>query len=231
MKRLRPFVKLPNGWIELNGLRQFRWRGGEGAANLSALLTLAVIAHHSDTDTGVARITYDELGARASLSRALISAGLDLLQVRQLVDREPEGRSTYALRGFDSRTGWAKLPAAGLYVNEAVTAFGEFQKRKSVELDAIKLYFLIASRRSRDLNMALLTYEAIEERSGVRRAHVKRALSFLCAAGLIHIEHLPRQFGEPGIVSGYRLTHLDSYRHMGTTGRGADPLDFELDRL
>jgi DNA-binding transcriptional ArsR family regulator len=224
MKRLRPWVKLPNAWIEANGLRDFRWKHGKGAANEAALIALAVIAHHSDTDTGITRITYNELTDRASLSRAMVSAGLSILDEKKLIIREPEGRSTYALAGFNPNADWAKLPAAPLYQNGAMAAFSEFQKRKSVELDAMKLYFLFASRRSRDMNFALLTYEQIEQRSGVKRHKVKAALSLLCATGMIHIEHLPRGFGEPGIVSGYRLAHLDSYRHMGTTGRGVDPV-------
>lgn len=52
-------------------------------------------------------------------------------------------------------------------------------------------------------------------------------MSLLAAMGLIHIEHLPREFGEPGVVSGYRLAQLENYRHMGTTGRGADPFAFD----
>lgn len=225
MKRLRPWVKLPNEWIESNGLKDFVWKDGQGAANESALIALAVIAHHTDADTGIARLTYDELCAKASLSRTLASAGLKILCEKDLIIRGVEGRSTYALAGFDPGAGWTKLPAASLYANEAMSAFSELQKRKPVELDAMKLYFLFASRRSRDLNMALLTYEAIEDRSGVKRYNIKRALSLLCAMGLIHIEHIPRQYGEPGIASGYRLAHLDSFRHMGTTGRGADPAD------
>lgn len=158
MKRLKPWVKLPNAWIEANGLRAFQWKSGQGAANTAALIALAVIAHHSDGDTGFARLTYDELAGRASLSRALVSAGLDILDDRGLIIRQPLGRSTYHLVGFNPASDWAKLPAAGLYQNEAVAAFAEFQKRKAVELDAMKLYFLFASRRSRDLNVALLTY-------------------------------------------------------------------------
>lgn len=231
MKRLRPWVKLPNAWIEANGLRAFQWKGGKGAANTAALILLAVIAHHTDTDTGFARLTYDELAARASLSRAMVSAGLDILDDQGLIIRTPAGRSTYQLANFNPVADWTKLPAAGLYNNDAVAAFAEFQKRKAVELDAMKLYFLFASRRSRDLNVALLTYEQIELRSGVKRYNVKRALSLLCAMGLIHIEHLPREFGEPGVVSGYRLAHLESYRHMGTTGRGADPFALDTSRI
>jgi hypothetical protein len=75
--------------------------------------------------------------------------------------------------------------------------------------------------------MAILTYDAIESYTGIARAHIKRALSLLSAIGLIYIEHLPREAGGPGAVSGYRLVHLDSRSHMGTTGRGIDPLDFQ----
>jgi DNA-binding transcriptional ArsR family regulator len=218
-------VKLPNGWIEAGGLKEFKWGPGVGSRNVAALILLAVIAHHTDTDTGIARVTYDELGARASLSRSMIAAGLKVLEERGLVVRN--GRSIYQLSSFNPNERWAKLPAAGLYNNDSAIAFREFQKRKRVELDALKLYFLIASRRSKELNLALLTYENMEARTGVLRHRIKHAITLLAAAGLIHIEHLPRRGGDQGIVSAYRLTSLDSYRHMGTTGRGVDPLDLE----
>lgn len=226
--RLKPWVKLPTAWIEDGGLHRFRWSQG-GAANIAALMTLIAIAHRADADTGVARLTYTDLEGQTWLSRASIAAGLDALEREALVERNTEGRSTYHLVGYRAEDGWAKLPAAPLYQGEGIAAFEHFNLRRRVELDALKFYLLIAARRSRELNMALLTYDTFEERTGVTRERIRPAITLLAASLLIHIDHLPRQGGQPGIVSGYRLAHLDTYRHMGTTGRGLDPINWSDD--
>lgn len=229
--KLRPWVKLPTQWIEEGGLRDFRWAKGKGAANVSAIVLLIVMAHHAHPDTGEVRITYDKLCERASLSRAMVSAGLDVLASKGLLETETVGRSHYALTDYDPTAGWGKLPAAKLYHNGVIEAFAGLQKRKQVELDAMKLFLLFVARRDNSTNMALLNYDQIEERSGVARARIKPALSMLCAMGLIQIEHLPRRFGEPGVASGYRLTHVDSHRHMGTIGRTLDPISAGFEQL
>lgn len=219
--RLKPWVKLPSKWIEDGGLLDFRW-GADGAANIAAIMTLIGIAHRADAETGVARLTYDEFEAQTGRSRATIAAGLDVLVKHSLVVREPEGRSTYQLAGYDPQRGWAKLPAAGLYNGDKIAAFHHLSLRRRIELDALKFYLLIAARRDNEENHALLTYEKFEERAGVNRERIRPAISLLAGLALVHIEHLPRPHGQPGVVSGYRLANLDSYRHMGTTGRGFD---------
>ena len=221
MRKLPQFVKLPAGWIETGGLRKFKWNS-EGSDNLAALMVLAVIAHHIDADDGIARLTYGALTEKASLSRAKVSAGLDILTRRSIILREPEGRSSYGLVEYNPESGWAKFPARGLYQNGVVYPFTEFHLRRRAELDAMKLYFLFAARRSRATNMAKISYDKIEEYSGVRRPRIRPALTVLGANGLIHVERLASDLMESGVANAYRLTHLDSYRHMGTSGRQDD---------
>lgn len=228
-KRKRPeWTKLPSAWIEDGGLRAFRWGGDEGSDNLAALMALMVIAHHIEPDSGIARLTYDELTDMASLSRPKISAGLGVLRRRNIVTPEPEGRSTYQLTGYNPAEGWAMLPARGLYDhNGQVAAFTEFRLRRRAELDALKLYFLFAARRSRQLNMAKISYPKIEEFSGVAENYIRPALTVLGANGLIHVERMQSAKSETGVANGYRLTHLHPYQHMGTIGRRDDAeLDF-----
>jgi DNA-binding transcriptional ArsR family regulator len=223
MSALPKFVRLPSGWIEDGGLKGFRWKD-TGSDNLAALMTLAVVAHHIAPDTGVARITYTELSEKASLSRAKLSAGLSVLANLKIIDREPKGRSTIGLANYDPKGGWAMLPAKGLYHNGEVDAFRAFRLRQRTELDAMKLYFLFASRRDRDRNMALLSYDKIEIASGVPRNEIRRAVSLLSANGLVYVEHLPSSTNEIGVANGYRLAHLDPRRHMGTIGRSSEIL-------
>jgi DNA-binding transcriptional ArsR family regulator len=228
MKKPQSWIKLPSQWIEKSGLKDFRWARGEGADNLAALMALTVISHHIDAGSGVARLTYDALCNMASLSRAKLSSGLGILAERGLIEREPEGRSTYLLANYNPEIGWAKFPAAGLYRHGTVAAFTEFRLRLPAELEALKLYFLFASRRNRYTNMANITYDTIEEYSGVARNNIKRALSVLAANGLVHVEHVSSGTYEDGIANAYRLAHLDTRHHMGTNGRGADPFDFNV---
>ena len=218
MKKRPPWIKLPSAWIRDRGLRQFRW-AEQGADNTAALMTLTVIAHHIEPETGVAHLTYDELMDMASLSRAKVSAGLSLLDARGLIDRTPEGRSSYRLRGYDPASGWAKFPAKGLYRNGIVSAFTEFRLRRPAELEAMKLYYLFAAQRARETNMAMISYDKIEEYTDVTRNYIRRALTVLGANDLVHVERFRSNLREDGVANAYRLTHLESHRHMGTTGR------------
>jgi hypothetical protein len=220
-RKLPLFTKLPSGWIEAHGLKKFKWNN-EGSDNLAALMLLAVIAHHIDPDDGIALLTYTALGEMASLSRAKVSAGLDILERRSLVERGPSGRSSYGLANYNREAGWAKLPARGLYHDGVVYPFTEFRLRRRAELDAMKLYFLFVARRSRQTNMAKISYYNIEEYAGVRRPRIRPALTVLGANGLSLVERIPSELTEAGVANAYRLTHLDPYVHMGTAGRQDD---------
>jgi hypothetical protein len=226
-KQLPEWTKLPTEWIEQGGLKEFRWAGGKGSDNQAALMVLTVVLNHAELETGVARVTYDQLCEMASLSRAKLARGLDMLSAHHLVERAPDGRSSYRVTNHDTKTGWAKFPARGLYLRGAVAAFTNFRLRQRAELDALKLYFLFASRRDRKTNMAKIGYDKIEEYSGVSREHIKRALTVLGANSLVHIEHVPSAINSEGVASAYRLVHLKTRHHMGTWGRGADAMDFD----
>ena len=154
MNGMRDWVKLPNAWIEDGGLRDFQWKRGRGADELAALMVLAVIGHHADLQEGIAQLTYDDLHWKATLSRAKIAAGLKILEKRGIVEPRPKGRGSYRLAGYDPHGGWAKLPARRLYRNGSVAAFDHFNLRRPAELNALKLYFLFASRRDRSESLS-----------------------------------------------------------------------------
>lgn len=226
--KLLDWVKLPSGWIEAKGLRDFQWgANGEGSANTAALMTLAAISHHTDEESGIARLTYNELGPITGLSRAKVSAGLDVLEARGIIERTPAGRSSFRLANYDPDGGWVMLPANRLYVGGRIHPFDSFHLRSPHELNALKLYFLFASRRGRDTNMANISLDKIEDYSGVDRARIKPATSFLSASGLIYVEHTPSRVHENRIANAYRLVGLFPKVHMGTRGRGMDAIDFQ----
>ncbi|MBB3879851.1 hypothetical protein [Sphingomonas pseudosanguinis] len=215
------WVRLPSKWIEAGGLRAFRWKAEEGGRETAALLILAVIAHHSVD--GIAKLTYEEMSGKAGISRAMVSAALDILEQREVIVRKVAGRGTFGLIAYDPASGWAKLPVKGLYSGGVVQAFQHLTLRHKNELVALKLYFLFAAMRDNDSNYAHISYDKIIERTGVSRDAIRSGISILASLGLVHIENAPSIGSFSGVSQAmynrYRLTHLDSYKHAGTSGR------------
>jgi hypothetical protein len=226
---LMKWVRLPSDWINYrHGLKKLQWKGdGVGSDATAALMALTAIAHHANDQSGIAWRTYDALCLATGLSRAKLSNGLDVLQKLQVIERMPEGRSTYRLCGFNPNERWAKLPAQGMYASDRIAAFNELRLRKESELNALKLYFLFVARRSRETNMANISYSGIEEYTGIERAKIKSAQSLLAALSLIYVEHLPTDKYANGIANAYRIVGIDPYKHMGTLGRGLTAYDFD----
>ncbi|MEO7470248.1 MAG: helix-turn-helix domain-containing protein [Sphingobium limneticum] len=226
---MQSWVKLPTAWILDDGLKAFRWEAQRGGPEVAALMLLAIIGHHAEATTGIAKISYDDMTDAAGISRALVSRALDVLIERELIARAPGGRGTWGLVNYDPALGWAKLPARGLYGGATVRAFQNFTLRHRNELFAMKLYFLFAAFRDNVSNCASISYDRIVERTGVPRDGIKAAISTLIINGLLYVENSPSWDARAAtgqsspIYNRYRLTHLDSYRHAGTSGRGEDP--------
>jgi len=215
------WVRLPSGWIGADGLKEFKWaHGGRGADQLASLMTLIVIAHTVDPETGICRMTYNDLTKRACLSRAKVAKALKWLQERQLITRPADrGRSVIGLANYD-QVPWAKLPFRGMYEEGRIRAFDEFKLRNVIELDALKLFLLFAQRRDQSTNLAIIGYDKIEEYTGIARVRIKSAISFLVSHRLIHVEQIPSRQTDFGISHAYRLVGVDPRIHMGTRGRG-----------
>jgi DNA-binding IscR family transcriptional regulator len=222
VKTKRPvFVKLPVRWIDAGGLKAFKWHQG-GSDETAALMLLAVLAHHIDAEDGTVQLTYDQLCHAASLSRAKVAGGLAILEARRLIERIAGRRSGYRLVDYNPLANWAKFPVRGLYRGDRVQAFTPIKLRARAEMDALKLYFLFAARRSNELNMAPISYEKITEHSGVANDYIRPALNILAVNDLVHTERFTSTRAEGGIAHAYRLTHLDGNRHLGTIGRDSD---------
>jgi len=216
---------LPTGWIRDGKLSAFRWVGGKGSANVAALTSLICIAHASD-DEGSSKLTYDQICMATGLSRAKLSEGLTVLVENGLIERSPSGRSTFRLVGFNPKEGWGKLPARRLYSKTGqIAAFEDFKLRHSAELVALKMYLLIVAFRNNSTNLTHLSYDKFEELAGIERGRIKKALSLLINAGLVHVERIPSTTNEHGMSNAYRLTGIDPFRHPGTTGRSDEFAD------
>ena len=215
---LRPWVKLPTAWIEARGLRAFHWKQGEGSDGTAGLMVLMVLGHYGDAQDGTVRLTYDRLTAATGLSRTKVSDGLNALIRRSIVTRIPGQRSAYKLVGYEPTQWWGKLPARSLYRDEQIEAFREFHLRRVTELHALKAYLAFVARRDRRTNLAHMSYEKIEEYAAIPRNRIKSAISLLAALNLVYVEHFPSQTSEYS-ANAYRIVHLDSRYHMGTSGR------------
>ncbi|MCF3972100.1 hypothetical protein [Paracoccus salsus] len=224
---IQKWVPLPSTWIEEHGLKKFQWKYG-GSDNTAALMALVVIAHYVDSETGLAKITYDQLCTATDVSRAKLSRGLSILEKRGIVRRWQNGRSSFELVGYDLTSGWCKLPAKPLYVGPVVEAFRYFRLRSKAELNAIKLYLLFAARRGRDTNLANISFDKINEYSGIRRDEIKAATSLLASLSLVYIERVPSASNDYGVANAYRLAGLETSVHMGTRGRQFDAAEFEF---
>ena len=227
-ERVQQWVRLPTRWIHAGGLKSFKWAQGGGPNGIAALLVLLVIAHRADQVSGVALVTYDTFERATGLSRAKVSAGLKALEGAGLVEREPQGRSSYALRDFDPTQGWGKLPYRGLYGDSGqMPSFADFKLRQAAELNALKLYFLLVAARDNESNLAKISYDKITEYTGLDRAKIKPALTVLAVAGLVYTEHVRSTTRDNGIANSYRIAHLDPYTHRGTRGRSDEPLPIQ----
>jgi hypothetical protein len=136
-----------------------------------------------------------------------------------------KARSTYMLSDYNPSAGWAKFPAKSMYSADRIVAFDEFRLRKVVELDALKLFFLFVARRGRDTNLANIGYDKIEGYTSIRRVRIKSAISFLASLSLVYVEHVPSRSNDYGISNAYRVVGIESFKHMGTRGRGMDEAD------
>jgi len=225
--KLRKWVRLPSNWILQKGLTVLHWDGdGRGSDNTAALMTLIAIAHHASPESGVASLTYDALCSVTSLSRAKLSNGLDVLEHISVVERTPEGRSSYKLSKFSLDGGWAMLPAESMYSSSRISAFDHFHLRNATELNALKLFLLFVGQRGRDTNMANIGYDKIVEYTAIDRSTIKAAISRLAAITLVYVEQVPSRKNELGFANAYRIVGLNPYKHMGTMGRGKDAYDF-----
>ncbi|MFV1601748.1 MULTISPECIES: hypothetical protein [unclassified Phaeobacter] len=216
------WAKMPSAWIEEGRLGEISWKdyGTEGIMALRAYIVIAQRIEAGNS-TGTIKATYDELCQAAHLSRTSLSKGLRRLQELDLLQCHSGGkRSHYKLVDFNAEKGWAKLPAQSLYDGYGeIRAFRTWSCRSYAELDALKAYLLIVSRRDRDTNASHITHKQFNSYAKIPKARIRGAISMLVEWGLIYADQQKRDYPEPGFTVSYRLFGLYPYRHNGTVGR------------
>jgi hypothetical protein len=96
-----------------------------------------------------------------------------------------------------------------MYSGGRIRAFDDFRLRRVVELDAMKLFLLFVQRRDRKSNLAIISYDKIEDYTGITRPRIKSALSFLSAFPLVYVEPQPSVQSEFGVSNAYRIVGIE----------------------
>lgn len=229
---MKEWVKLPTEVFRnfaISPLGKMTWKGQNKSDYIAALMVYIVLVHHvNDHDSisaggkGTVTLSYDKLCDLTGVSRTKVSKGLKVLESVSMIEKGFIGRANvYSITNFLCKSGWAKLPAKGLYDKgmSRVEAFASFKLRSKIELHALKIYLVIAAFRNNTTNHTQLSYEKISEYSFVQKNDIKSALSLLVANKLIQVDSIPTELNEFSTSNVYRLCHLEVHKHRGTIGR------------
>ncbi len=191
---MKEWAKMPSFWIRDKDNFPFpgmKWSGSKKSDQIAALMVYIILVHHAEQATGLCSLTYTKLSDISGLSRAKISGGINILKQLGVIDLIGQGRNNiYKIENFEMHSGWAKLPAQGLYNSnyEKIPAFHKFHLRSKNELNAIKIYLLIVALRNNALNYTKIGYERISEYTGIHRNEIRSALSLLINLRLLQVD-------------------------------------------
>lgn len=235
---MREWERMPSYWLrdeEHYPLPNMKWNGDDKADQIASLMLYIVLVHHANSEIspskqelGLCSLTYTELNNITGLSRAKIAGGLKILIKLEVILEISTGRQNlYKIANFEAKSGWAKLPARGLYNKnlEKIPAFHRFNLRSKNELSAIKIYLIFIALRSNSTNYAIVGYDKISEYTGIHRNEIKSAISFLINLGLIQVDSGDSQVNEFATVNMYRLCYLEVYKHRGTSAKDLSALN------
>lgn len=241
---MKEWVKMPSKWLCLGDqqpLTKMRWQGDKKSDYVAALMLYIAMLHHVNDeatrelpDIGCCKLTYDALTDLTNLSRAKVAAGLNVLYELKAISNISSGKaSIYKIHNYPEvgEGGWAKLPAKGLYSIDykQIRAFKNIKLRSKIELNALKIYLLLAVFRDNKSNTTRIGYTRLSELSGVRRNDIKAALSLLITLDLIKVDGEETNINEYSTVNIYRLCHLEEYKHKGNTAKPLVPLQHQDD--
>lgn len=231
---MKQWVKMPSDWIKADDgkiLRSLKWQGEEKSDQIAALMLYLIFVQHANDeitiefdDIGCCSITYDVLVTLCGLSKAKISGGIQILKRLDLISILRKGnKNIYKVESYGEYSGWAKLPAKSLYNKSMseISVFQDFKLRSKTELNALKIYLLILAFRDNNQNSASISYDKINEYTGVLRNDIRRAISLLVTLGLVHVDQHSVEINQFSTSSRYRPCFINAYKHQGTSGRAS----------
>ncbi len=220
------WAKFPSKWLNLTlheedalrPLKGLEWRGHRNAAvaALVILMLLAIRLNQSRrgrelVDAGEAEVavTWDDMRAQTGFARATIGKGIALLEATGAISVRKSGRvNLYTLKGVGEKGGWCQLPQAYL-----LNAFGGLSHLKGAEtnrvvLNGLKIYVLLLALRRQQFNTAAVSYSGITRHTGVRRADISKALSWLVSLELVHVSEDTDSRSQEDFSRRYRIEGL-----------------------
>lgn len=198
--RFKPWVKIPSWWLTdgktlvgfLGGSDSTGSRG-EKIAALQIYISIAILCVE-ELDENSQRVltctpSYDLLQSLTSLSRPMISSGIELLKKLNLIGTEFVGRKVrYTLTGYEYGKGWCKLPARALvtkvYDQYKIMAFRNMTKRSIIEFYALKLFLYCLAVRDNDTLFANPGYITIADKTAIPKSSIKKTTLWLVGAEL-----------------------------------------------
>lgn len=190
---IKGWSKMPTEWVTNGVIKEFKRE--DGATGPASLMLFFTLCHHADvfspTDSGpfsVAQITYTKLAELTSVSRKLVSSGLDKLETLDMIRRIGSNHfGAYHLNGLETGKRWAKLPGRAL-LSPGKTTFSPFEcfsLRNKHELNAMKIYLYYAAVRDAMTPYSEVSFETIYNKTGVAERHIPAANALLVASGLL----------------------------------------------
>jgi DNA-binding transcriptional ArsR family regulator len=234
----KPWVRFPTTWIrEAKGLREITWKEHR-SAGIAALMIWVALAFKAErvqlqpTNVWRAAVSYSTLEDMTGLSRATISKGLALLKEKLMVlVSEVQGQTTEYMLPVILNGGWCQLPCRALsHITPSGQAYhipsfrNHFKLRSKHELNALKMYLLLAAVRDNKTEYAMCSYETINEYTGIAEKDIATAHSFLIAAGLfarVEKEHsATAKVNEPNKY--YLMGYRDMFREVRSVTTNPD---------
>ncbi|KAB1070210.1 hypothetical protein [Methylobacterium planeticum] len=187
--------RLPCGWVRDGGLRSFRSEpahAGRSAAALKILLAVALMAEADEAgpEPVAALLSYAQLTALAGLSSPVLSAGKRLLTAQGLIAVTHEGqgrRVRYRLTDAPGPPRYARIAHAPLDRDAPdlrIADLHRFTSRYARDLNALKLYVLLAALADRRGTVQNLSCADIAARTNMSETKAREAIECLDAEGL-----------------------------------------------
>ncbi|MGP6457473.1 winged helix-turn-helix domain-containing protein [Enterobacter ludwigii] len=197
------WFKMPSSWIRGEMLRRLKWNNdelGTRAAKIAALqlyytiaMTLEPLELPDTFGVGgvhyVSAATFNRFRSLTGLSRASITAGLEILMTLALIKRHREGkRCFYEISGYVlGGGGWCKVPQRKVVgASGEVKPFHQFSLRKKIELYAMKFYLYICFARDNHTEGTYASFETINRMTGIPEKDIPSTYSFLIGIGLLN---------------------------------------------
>jgi hypothetical protein len=214
------FSPLPRHWLGKTGhspwqlakaaqppyITDLSWQPttGEVTAALKIYITLIAMVDDEKQTRNVGanclRTTYEELQLYLKLSRALIREGLKLLEATDAIARLGYKPLVYRVKGLDQKNkeewrGHVKLPKGHLfgmrrYSSANPIMLADYPTRGMAAMNGLVIYLLLLSVVQRNNNVALISYDRVYERTGIRSKNLRKALDLLINHDLITVLRL-----------------------------------------